>query len=434
MYKQVLLYNMNTNDEVKRLKGKKLICSHDPREYIRMLKQILISDTKKIGFLSGAGTSVAINKDDKRFILAMEEMTDVIIKHVKEVEAFSEVIEDIRKELEDKKEKFQLENILSKITQKASIIGKGTLSGLNSTGFEDLKKNIEKNIKDSVSVHNNKDLRINETPHFNFARWIGQTSRKYPIEIFTTNYDYLFEMALEERKVPYFDGFVGGYTPFFYADAIEQGDKSVPDWTRLWKVHGSLGWRYDAENERVIKGNKNIGECGEDGDIMIYPSTLKYAHSKKQPYISLIDRLKDFVKQEDSVLFVLGYSFGDYHINETIMSALSKSRSSHVYAFKRSDLKEGDEIAQLAMSQKKLSVYGKRHAVIGGVYGEWRLKDEPQKNDAVDLDIYFDEDAAIPDEEWNGHGDFILGGFEKYVKFLNVLSWNNSYESEKSGN
>lgn len=422
------------NIEVKDLNEEKVIYSHDPREYVRMLKQILISDSKKIGFLSGAGTSVAINKDDKKFILAMDEMTNIIIKKLEEESKFIEVINDIKKELEDKNEKFQLENILSRITQKASIIGGGILSGLNKNDFEDLKKSIENEIKNIVSVHNNKDLKIADTPHYSFARWIVQASRKCPIEIFTTNYDYLFEMALEKHKAPYFDGFVGGYTPFFYGDAIEQDDKSVPEWTRLWKLHGSLGWKYDTENKVVIKGNKNIGECGEEGDIMIYPSTLKYANSKKQPYVSLIDRLKDFVRQEDSVLFVLGYSFGDQHINETIMSALKKSRSSHVYAFKRSDLKENDEIAQLAMSEKKLSVYGKRHAVIGGVYGKWRLKDEPQKNEAIDVDKYFDEDAVIPDDQWNGLGDFTLGAFEKYVEFLNVLSWNNSYQNEKSDN
>jgi len=424
--------NMKINIEVKSLSEEKVIYSHDPREYIRMLKQILISDSKKIGFLCGAGTSVAINKPGKEFILAMQEMTVRVIEDIKKERKFVKAIEDIQKELEEKKEKFQLENILSAITQKASIIGAGKLSGLYGSGFEKLKNNVENQIKSSVSVHNNENLKIRDTPHYDFARWIVQASRKYPIEIFTTNYDYLFEMALEEHKAPYFDGFVGGYTPFFYADAIEQDDKSVPDWTRLWKLHGSLGWKYDAENKMVVKGNKNIGECGKDGDIMIYPSTLKYINSKKQPYASLIDRLKDFVKQEDSVLFILGYSFGDQHINETIMSALNKSRSSHVYAFKRSDLKEDDEVAQLAMNQKKISVYGRRHAVIGGVYGKWKLKDEPQSKDAIDLDRYFDEDAAISIEEWGGQGDFILGAFEKYVKFLNVLSWNNSYKTEKS--
>jgi len=40
---------------------------HDPREFVKGLQQILISDTKRLGFLFGAGTSMAVkdgaNKD-----------------------------------------------------------------------------------------------------------------------------------------------------------------------------------------------------------------------------------------------------------------------------------------------------------------------------------------------------------------------------------
>jgi hypothetical protein len=36
--------------------------THDPREFIRGIQQILISGTKRIGFLCGAGTSMATPK------------------------------------------------------------------------------------------------------------------------------------------------------------------------------------------------------------------------------------------------------------------------------------------------------------------------------------------------------------------------------------
>ena len=35
------------------------IISYDPSEYIRGLQQLLVSDKKRIGFLFGAGTSLA---------------------------------------------------------------------------------------------------------------------------------------------------------------------------------------------------------------------------------------------------------------------------------------------------------------------------------------------------------------------------------------
>lgn len=43
--------------------------NHDPREFVRGLQQILVSDSKRIGFLCGAGTSMLKEhpdgKDDK---------------------------------------------------------------------------------------------------------------------------------------------------------------------------------------------------------------------------------------------------------------------------------------------------------------------------------------------------------------------------------
>jgi len=40
---------------------------------------------------------------------------------------------------------------------------------------------------------------------------------------------------------------------------------------------------------------------------------------------SYIERLSTFLKKDDGVLFICGYSFGDEHINDTIMNALAQS-------------------------------------------------------------------------------------------------------------
>lgn len=44
-----------------------------------------------------------------------------------------------------------------------------------------------------------------------------------------------------------------------------------------------------------------------------------------------MNRLNLFLKQDDAVLFVCGYSFGDEHINERIMSALKTDTIAHVF-------------------------------------------------------------------------------------------------------
>ena len=48
--------------------------THDPREHIRGIHQILVSDKKRIGFLFGAGSSFATGLPTA-FIPAIEKMT-----------------------------------------------------------------------------------------------------------------------------------------------------------------------------------------------------------------------------------------------------------------------------------------------------------------------------------------------------------------------
>ncbi len=70
------------------------------------------------------------------------------------------------------------------------------------------------------------------------------------MEIFTTNYDLLFEQALERTRVPFFDGFSGASEPFFDPSSVASNDLPAR-WTRLWKLHGSLGWAANARGEVV---------------------------------------------------------------------------------------------------------------------------------------------------------------------------------------
>jgi hypothetical protein len=93
---------------------------------------------------------------------------------------------------------------------------------------------------------------------------------------------------------------------------------------------------------------------------------------------------------------------------------------------------EQSNISRIGLDNPKISIYASRNAVIGCNFGEWSLKSEPSKEDSVNIDLYFDEDAAIDpkdekktetkgEEVWTGNGEFILPDFEKLVKFLNSM-------------
>jgi SIR2-like domain len=204
----------------------------------------------------------------------------------------------------------------------------------------------------------------------------------------------------------------------------------LPHQTKLWKIHGSLGWHYDKTSNKVIRKDPS------DEDILIYPSTLKYSDSKKQPYISLLDRLANFLRQDDVVLITCGYSFKDEHINERILTALNSDKQSYVVALyydkdktnKEYSLDENSPIVQKAKSNSKLSVYGFRRAVIGCQYGRWKIKAE---SDRTDIFSYFEEDFLVETdklkvelkggERWTGEGELFLPDFVKFVAFLRSM-------------
>ncbi len=162
-----------------------------------------------------------------------------------------------------------------------------------------LEKKICKEIQNIVSVHTDVSGIESTLIQYDFAKWICNADRKFAVEIFTTNYDYLFEIGLEANGVPYFDGFTGSYKPFFNADALEDINY-LPKQTKLWKIHGSLGLHKDSSSGRIIRMSS------DKDDLLIYPSSLKYNDSKKQPYSAFMDRLNLFLKQDDAVLFVCG--------------------------------------------------------------------------------------------------------------------------------
>lgn len=414
--------------------------THDPREYIRGIHQILISDKKRIGFLFGAGSSFATGIPTCQ-VPAIADMTAQIVSRVEaKSPKFRAAVRDICQEIEVAKLQFNIETLLSVIEAKRAVIGWGKLNGLDAAGFLAFAEFVKMCVVELVSIHKTLpvDARSN-LAHSKLSSWASKARRRFPAEIFTTNYDYLFEIALEGSGIPYFDGFSGSYEPFFCPEAVEDIE-AYPHLVKLWKMHGSLGWTFRECDKAVIRDKSASAKS-----ILIYPSHLKYNTSKKQPYVGLIDRLCTFLQQDDAVLITCGYSFGDSHINERIATSLRRGANSHVIAMYYDQYQDKSKKTIYGLTDStnivremathgtggKMSVYGLRHAVIGGKFGEWRLRSEPKMNESIRVSQYFDEDAAILSDEagehkgneiWAGTGHFLLPDFCKLTEFLNDLS------------
>ena len=154
--------------------------------------------------------------------------------------------------------------------------------------------------------------------------------------LFTLNYDTLIEQGADAEGVVLVDGFVGNmkrvfrpesYDLDFYFPAqttegrVHRFDRAL----HLYKLHGSITWhRTDQgwENPYGLYATFFNQQCKDD-DVLIYPSPLKYGQALGLPYSELFRRFGNAVVQSQSVLFTIGYGFGDEHVNAIIRQALA---------------------------------------------------------------------------------------------------------------
>ena len=150
-----------------------------------------------------------------------------------------------------------IEDVLSRVRMMLEAISiPETLAGLDKSQLADLEEVIRRKIAEVANPSTSGILE--KLPHRRFARWLIRMARQYPVEVFTLNYDILFELALEAERVPIFDGFVGSYQPFFHPDSLRHREWAPGEnYTRLWKMHGSVTWRKEMIDGRmrVIRGS-----------------------------------------------------------------------------------------------------------------------------------------------------------------------------------
>jgi hypothetical protein len=271
------------------------------------LKEILATP-KQIGLLLGAGVSKACGLPN---IEDITKKAKAGITHTK----FHELLD----------ESDTVENILNKTQQLRALLKSGKeINSLKEQDIIDIEKAIKQIIFNDLSID------INTDNFYKLVLWLNFINRDYEKEVFTLNYDLLVEKALEKASLPYFSGFIGNVKPFFITDSVDdfQGVYVKQSWIKLWKLHGSLNFVKDVNDKIYID---NSGSSSSE-NLLIYPSMDKYLSSRKAPYISYLDRLRKYLIDKEKIVFVLGYSFGDDHINEVIVNGLNNNHRLSIIA------------------------------------------------------------------------------------------------------
>lgn len=393
--------------------------THDASAFVGQLRDHLAAHDRPVSFLFGAGTSCCVNTGlagssaFSPLIPAIAGMTSACKNAVeacgaKQKSAWAK----LAAECVDLKIPANIESILGRIRTKLdAVTGTDQVTGLDRAGWQALDATVREEIARLVTP--NASSIPAAIPHDDFANWIKNTSRRRPTEVFTTNYDVLFERSFDMLRVPHFDGFIGSQHAYYCAEAVEDEDfLPPPSWVRYWKIHGSVSWTLEQLGSEQRITRRSPSKTGE----MILPSHRKYDESRKEPYRSLMDRLTTVLGHQDSLLVACGYSFSDQHINSIIFDALEQHPRTHLVALMFGSIDENLPLAKRAANMSNILVAGRNAAVISRRFGSWSVNGKP---DAQTTEATFGLVRADPQDADFPHvhaGDFVsLGGFLRRI-------------------
>lgn len=198
----------------------------------------------------------------------------------------------------------------------------------------EVKENVNK-IK-QIIISNCTIIMPEDAPHKEFLKRITARKLKHNrLKLFTTNYDMLFEQAANECGFTMIDGFTFTFPRVFngnnydYDIVIRKNSRITAQENyagkvfHLYKLHGSLDWEKDEESGQIRK----CDFANNKMPVMIFPSSIKYETSYEQPFFEMMSRFQTELRMDNALLIIIGYSFGDKHINSMIFEALELNHS-----------------------------------------------------------------------------------------------------------
>lgn len=230
-------------------------------------------------------------------------------------------------------------------------------SGHNEAGFLKVK---QKEIEEIIGKECDLTLQ-EEAPHIDFLNKITARKNNDPrVQIFTTNYDTLFEQAGNKAGFVIIDGF--SFTQprefsgkWFDLDIVnrektrlKQEESFIQKVFHLYKLHGSLTW--ERNGDKIEQKEKT------ENPLMIYPSSEKYESSYEQPYFEMMSRFQQALRKEETLLIVIGFSLADKHLKNVILEAVEQNPSFQLVLVNYGEIKPSECIKDLFIDTINLKV------------------------------------------------------------------------------
>jgi len=166
------------------------------------------------------------------------------------------------------------------------------------------------------------------------------------VNIFTTNIDIFSEIALENTGIEFNDGFhgrfqpkydVGNFKKSYYKTSLHYENTSEIPVFNILKLHGSVSWKAEDNSIlldrdlEILNGTKT--DFTKFDELMIVnPTKKKFEDTTlNQTYYDLLRIYANELEKENSVLFVLGFSFADEHIRDLTLRVANTNPTLKIY-------------------------------------------------------------------------------------------------------
>lgn len=244
--------------------------------------------------------------------------------------------------------------LLSKDNSPITDVSWGGEFSLSSKELSTLLKNMEQAIYAYCALTLTEPYEEPAGHHAFLSKLLARDPSLGRTHLFTINYDTVFEQALDHLGAQYQDGFVGKVRPRFdpsvygldiyYPGEVSEGRvRRYDKFLHFYKLHGSINWCAPYQDKRIelqdvalssfnswqqLEGAQEKAKAfselfGEtDTSIVILPTAKKFADTLELPYAHLFRIFHQRLQEPQTFLLIIGYGFGDDHINQIIDDAM----------------------------------------------------------------------------------------------------------------
>ena len=198
--------------------------------------------------------------------------------------------------------------------------------------------------------------------------------------LYTSNYDLAFEYALDKLAIEYEDGFSGFVNRVFDPRKYQGKDK-----TSLVKIHGSVNWLVEDGTVKEFQPKFKDGKViiDDTAPVLIFPTSHKLYQTYSTPYSELMRHMLNEMQTSKNVILVLGYKYGDEHINEILFKAIENPNNIFYFFLYNPEEKSAfiDRIKVMADSMPNIYIFTGKILADFMVFVKYILPATPERTD-----------------------------------------------------